>query len=112
MTLEILFNWPLGLDSARVSFGVPNIEDSKYHYRIGVVLDEEHGKIRYHKSNWISNGEAKKGIVFNVKRGDKVVIERKSKESQDTEARNIFDINKEWPNNAYGSNSVCRLWYF
>ena len=56
--------------------------------------------------------EMKKEITFDVKRGDKVVVERKKKYAEKTETRNMWDIDEEWPAETHGASMTVILWYF
>lgn len=110
MNLSITFNWPPP-DHARVSFGTPNIKDKDWEFRIGVVTQEDKDKIYWLKPGWFS-GEIEKEIIFDVERGSKVVVERKRKNAEKAETRNIWDINREWPAEAQGASSTVIPWYF
>lgn len=110
MSINILFNWPPGQDSARIILGSPNVNDKEFDFRIGVILKNNADKI-YWQKEWIS-GEDIQDIAFNVKRGDKIVVERKQRNKQDSETRNTWDIDKEWPSTATGATSTNTPWNF
>lgn len=111
MKLSIDFNWPKS-NSAHVSIGMPNIKDKEWDFRIGIVQKDKSDIICWIKPGWFSGDEMEKEITLDVKRGDKVVVERKKKGAEKTETRNTWDIDKEWPLEAHGASMTNIPWYF
>ena len=111
MDISILFNWPPAQDSARVSFGGPTIDDMEYEFRVGVIKKDEQNKIYWLKPGWVHAPDIHQ-IKFDVKTGEKIVVEKKRKGDEKITTRNIWDIEKEWPEKAAGGASVNVPWTF
>ncbi len=112
MNLTINFNWPTGEDSASVEMAGPNLEDANLEFRIGVVPKEHPNKIAWHNAGWTTGDREMEQIVFRVRHGDKVVVERKKKGEERIETRSEWDISAEWPPEAHGSAMTVVPWYF
>lgn len=112
MNLYIHFNFPPGENSAFVEMGFPSAEDERIEFRAGVVLEDDCDKIFWHKAGWVPGNEIFRKINFNVKKGDKVVVERRLLGHEGADTRNIWDINDEWLANVSGSNTVIAHWCF
>ena len=111
MNLTIHFNWPPACDSARVILGTPSTNDVGIDFRVGVIPHDETDKIYWAKPGWFA-GELQEELTFDVKRDDKLVVERKTTGSDKIATRNIWDINKEWPVTAHGESMTVVPWYF
>ncbi len=98
MKLSITYNWPLGEDCAQISLGGPNIEDSKYQFRIGLIDNERSGG--WLKAGWTESNDTNK-LKASVKRGWKIRIEKKDKINNEVIAHEI-DLDREWPSDAQG----------
>lgn len=105
MTLNFLYNWPTETNHARISFGSPNVEDPKYLFRIGVIKKGDESKVYWQgPSEWFSvdkPGSAEK-IVFDVERGDKIILNRKYKDTEEINLNGSWDTDVEWPAEAQG----------
>lgn len=110
MNLSIHFNWPPP-DSARVHMGSPNLSDKDWEFRIGVNPKDKKNIIYWVKPGWFV-GENMKEIIFDVNRGDEVVVERKRKDSDKVETRNTWNIDEHWPAEAHGPSLTIIPWYF
>lgn len=108
MRFSVDFNWSPG--SARVSVGEITVKDKDVEFRVGVVQESETDKIYWVKPGWFS-GEPEEEIKFDVKRGDRVVVERRSKGDEKPMTRNIWDIASEWPAEAHGPSFTHVPWY-
>lgn len=103
MKVSIFYNWPLGKDSARVSLGIPNVEDVKYEFRVGYI--DEQGQGGWLEPGWVGHDEIVKLDGF-VKRNWKVRIEKRDKATEEIVLRQEIDCVKEWPTEAGGATSV------
>ncbi|MCC7004815.1 hypothetical protein IT397_02775 [Candidatus Nomurabacteria bacterium] len=111
MKLSIDFNWTLQTDSARVALGMFNIKDKDYEFHVGIVKKEEKNKIYWLKPGWFSC-DIKEEITFDVRRVDKIVIERKKKKTDKIQKIGMWDIEKEWPPEAHGASFTNVPWFF
>jgi len=111
MNLTINFNWPTGENSASVEMAQPNVNDIDMEFRVGVVPKEHPDKIAWHNSGWVVGDRDMKRVVFRVKQGDKVVVERKKKGEEEIQTRNEWDVNEEWPTEAHGAAMTVVPWY-
>lgn len=112
MRINIQFNWPMGQDAAGVEIGQPNSEDNNIDFRIGVVPKDQHDKIYYQHVGWIYGQQIASNIKFTVSRGDRVVVERRNHGNEEILTTNVWDIDKEWPREAYGPSLTFAPWYF
>lgn len=108
MRLSIDFNWPP--NSARVSLGAPNVNDIECEFRIGVIPRDQTNKIHWIEPGWFK-GDQDDNVTFDLTRGDKVVVEKRKREDQSEHAKNIWDIDKEWPPEAVGDSFTNVPWY-
>jgi len=100
MKLSILYNWPLGKESARVSLGFPNIEDNKYQFRLGII--DCKGSGGWVKPGWVSSNDAIK-LNASIEKDWKIRLEKKLG-STDVPVVYEFDCSKDWPSGASGSS--------
>ena len=112
MNLNITFNWPTGEDSASVEMGQPNVNDKDMEFRVGAVQKERPDRIAWHVSGWVLGDRDMGRVTFRVRRGDKVVVERRKKDGQKTETRTEWNIDDEWPPEARGAALTVVPWYF
>src|SRR3989344_4400745 len=112
MNLTINFNWPTGEDSASVEVSQPNVNDADTEFRVGVIPKEHSGKIAWHNSGWGVGDRDMERIVFLVKQGDKVLVERRKKGEEKVQTRNEWDINEHWPAEAHDATMTVVPWYF
>jgi hypothetical protein len=112
MQISISFNWPIDQKSARVKFGAFNVEDKKYLLKVGVIAKTDPEHVRWLKAEFLDN-EMLGELEFDVERGDKVVVQKFSKDNT-TNAIGSFtwDINEKWPPKATGATSVDIPWTF
>ena len=103
MKLSIFYNWPLGENSARVSLGMPNIDDSKYQFRIGLI--DGQGSGGWLHPGWVNDGDVSK-IDGYVKKDWKILIEKKDKANDKIVARHEINCANDWPPEAEGGSSV------
>lgn len=103
MKISILYNFPLGENSARVSLGVPNIEDAKYEFRIGLIDEQGYGG--WLQPGWVTYDKVSE-IDGLVKRDWKIRIEKRDPLTGEIVTRNEIDCSKEWPSEAGGATLV------
>ena len=111
MDISILFNWPPGQSSARVSFCGPTVDDLECEFQVGVIKKNKGDKIYLLKPGWVDAKNIHE-IKFDVRIGEKVVVEKKKKGTDEILTRNVWDIEKKWPANASGPSSVSVPWSF
>ena len=106
MTITFSYNWPPGGNFVRLSFGMANVKDSSFVFRVGIVRKSDQTKVFWQgKTEWFSHKGIEQ-ITFDVERGDKIVVDKKSKDDSKNELRNSWDTDKEWPAEAYGSSLI------
>jgi hypothetical protein len=103
MKLSLFYNWPVGENSVRVSLGMPNIEDNKYLFRLGLI--DEQGSGGWINPGWVNFNEISKLDSY-AKRDWKIRIEKKEKEADHITAKLEIDCSKEWPLDAQSGSSV------
>jgi hypothetical protein len=103
MKISIFYNWPLGEDSARVSLGMPSEEDIKYQFRLGVIEGTDSGG--WINPGWVNHDQIDQ-LSTSIKKGWKIKLEKKDKETGKVEAIPGIDSLQEWPNDATGETSV------
>lgn len=111
MDISILFNWPPDKDSARVSLAGPTIDDTGHEFRVGIIKKSEKDKIYWLKPGWVDAKNIHE-IKFDMRIGEKVVVEKKKKGGEEILTRNMWDIEEKWPEKAYGETSVSIRWSF
>ena len=112
MQISISFNWPIGTNSARVSFGAFNVEDPNHLVKVGVItkIDPEH--VHWLKAEFLDVGMLS-GMTFDVERGDKVVVQKYAKDDKITPIGSYtWDINEKWPAEATGKTTTDIPWTF
>ena len=105
MTLDILFNWPLGENSARFSLGAPSINDRGHRFRIGIIEKSDKAVVKWLAPGWVSYGETQKLDGF-IKKGDIIIVEKQDETTNKPVARISVDSEKEWAAEADGVSSV------
>jgi hypothetical protein len=103
MKLNILYNFPLGENSAQVTLGMASADDSKYQFRIGLI--DGQGSGGWLKPGWVNHDgvDSLKGMV---KKDWKIRLEKKEKGTDNIVARHEIDCSKEWPVEAEGASCV------
>ncbi len=109
MKISILFNWPPGENSARVSVGRQTQEDTEKNFRVGIVPKGERDKISWLKNDSIINDRIDE-FTTDVSRGDKVVVDLIEKTG--ASKRSVWDTEEKWPIEAMGASSTEVPWYF
>jgi hypothetical protein len=100
MQLTILYNWPIGEDSARVSLGMSNIEDKNYQFRLSILSKKDNGNDEWLIPGWVNDNEVNKLDAL-IKKASFIRVERINKETKEIK-RYQFDCSKEWPPEASG----------
>ena len=111
MRLLILFNWPPGQNSARISFTLSTLEDEKFKFRAGVAKKEDGERIFWLKDDWV-DFNILNSFEFDVGFYDKIIIEKKNKSTGEITYRHIWEIEKEWPAGASNRSQVQKIWVF
>jgi hypothetical protein len=104
MKLSILYNWPLGENSARASLGMANIEDANREFRIGVINqgDDPSGWLQ---PGWASPDQLVTSNVL-VKRSSILKVEVRNTDTQEVIGRYEWNCSELWPPEAGGVTSV------
>lgn len=102
----------MGRDSAHVTLGQENVNDQNKEFRLGVLPKEHPGKVWWHESGWMRCSETDQDTSTYVKKGDKVVVERRELGKEEIERMGLWDIAEQWPAEAYGPSTVVVPWYF
>jgi len=106
MNISFQYNWPPGNKYVRISFGMANVEDSKYLFRAGLVKRSAKTKVYWQgPAEWLTHEQLKE-IKFDVERGDLVVVDKQDKDTGETVLRHRWDTEKDWPSEAYGASST------
>ncbi|MFH1171918.1 MAG: hypothetical protein V1778_05295 [bacterium] len=112
MQITISFNWPPATESARVFFGSFNIEDPNFLVKVGVITKADPVHVRWLKAQFLDN-DMLNDLTFDVKRGDKVVVEKYAKENKTTPVGSYsWDTGEKWPPEANGGTSTDIPWAF
>lgn len=109
MKISILFNWPPGENSARVTVGRQTQEDSEKKFKVGVVPKGEKDKILWLRKDPIIDDKIDE-FVMDVTRGDKIVVDVIEKTG--SSKRGVWDTAEKWPAEATGESSTEVPWYF
>ncbi|GEM_PF-4693442 len=99
MKLNILYNFPLGENSARISLGMPSVDDKKYQFRIGLI--DGQGSGGWLKPGWVNHDDVAT-LDGMVKKDWKIRLEKKDRDTGEVVARHEIDCSKEWPAEAQG----------
>ncbi len=110
MKLNMRFNWPLGENSAYVSVGMPNIDDLKKEFKIGVIPKAHPKEIQWQDLGWIPGNEIDAKMEFRVDRGDKVVLQYGDLGTNKAEGGITIDSEEEWPMEAQGAAVTDMSW--
>jgi hypothetical protein len=104
MKLSLLYNWPIGEDSARASLGMGNVEDAKHDFRIGVINkgDDPSGWL---VPSWASADEITKLNPI-VKRSSAIRVEVRDHDTQEVIGSYEWNCSELWPPEAGGATSV------
>lgn len=86
------------------------MEDANFDFRIGLVSKEHPDKVRWHVNDWVSGLDM--DVTLTAVRTDRVVIEKRSKNSSEIDTRTKWDISEEWPAEAQGATMVNSGWTF
>lgn len=106
------YNWPPAMNYVRVTLGPANIKDKGYVFRMGVIKKDDKTKIYWQGGAvWLFH-EKVRGVTFDVKRGDNVVVDKKNIETQNFENRILWDTEKRWPDEASGPSTTVIPYYF
>lgn len=111
MDISILFNWPPGQNSARVSFNGSTIDDIEHEFRVGIIKNNEGNKIYWLKPGWVDSDSVNQ-IKFDAYSGEKIIVEKRKKGAPEILTRNMWDIAEKWPAEASGASSVSIPWSF
>lgn len=103
MKLTILYNFPLGEDTARVSLGSPNVEDKNFQFRLGLI--DGQGLGGWMKPGWVNHDEVGR-LDYMVKRDWKIRLGKKDKRTGAIATRYEIDCSSEWTANAQGASCV------
>lgn len=109
MQLSILYNWPMGEDSARVSLGMANIDDIKYQYKLTILDKNDKGEDRWFTLGYVNHDEVHKLDTF-AKRTSIVRVHKMSKDGDYSGNDYKFYLSKDWPLEASGA-SVTHVSY-
>ena len=109
MKISILFNWPPGENSARVSVGRQTQEDAEKSFKVGIVPNGERDKIVWLKDAPIIDDGIDE-YTTDVVRGDKIVVDLIDKTGKSK--RDFWDTDEKWPIEATGVSSTEVPWYF
>lgn len=105
----MLFNWPPGENSVRVTVSRQTAEDAEKNFRVGAVPKGERDKISWFKIDPIIDDGIDE-FTIDVSRGDKVVVDVIEKIG--TVKRGTWDTDEKWPPEAAGASSTEVPWYF
>jgi len=104
MDISFQYNWPPGNKFIRVSFGPGNIKDPDYLFRIGVVKEADLRKVYWQgPEEWNTNDQLV-AVKFDAEKGDKIVLDRKDKQTDSINLKHSWDTAEEWPPQAYGGS--------
>lgn len=111
MRLSIHFNWPPATSSARISFGLPNVEDENYSFNVGVIEASNPNIVKWLKSEHINSVGVNK-MEFDVGRDSKIVVQKLDKNTKAPLGEHIWDVDHYWPPQAVGGTSTEIPWDF
>ena len=111
MTFNVLFNWPVGEDSARFSLGMPNAADAGHQFRVGIKEKDTPDEVKWLSPGWVNYGEIVKVDGY-LKKGDQLIVERRLKETQAVNGRIVFDSANHWPAAAVDGSAVSQNFTF
>jgi len=109
MQLSILYNWPIGENSARVSLGMANIDDVKYQYKLTILDKNDKGEDWWFTLGYVNHDEVHKLDTF-AKKSSIVRIHKMSKVGGYSGSDYQFYLSKDWPPEA-GGTSVTTINY-
>lgn len=110
MTIFAHYNAPLDQQSATIGLGMPNIEDSNFIFRVGIIKKTSPNEVRWVLPEWMSVQEAV-AMKIVVTRDDTVLFDKK-RIGGDKFARNKLDIGSAWPVDAAGATSTTVNYLF
>ncbi|MBI2109526.1 MAG: hypothetical protein HYT93_05190 [Parcubacteria group bacterium] len=106
MTIYFHYNWPTVHNSISISFGLANVVDQDYLFRVGVVPTSDKENIYWQGDKEWHTFEELNDTHFAVTRGDKVVVDKKQHDGDKVEDRCLWDTNEDWPIGAQGGTST------
>ncbi len=110
MTIFAHYNAPLDQQSATIGLGMPNVEDSNFMFRVGVIKKAIPNEVRWVLPEWMSMEQAVTTKII-VTREDTVLFDKK-KVGDEKFARNKMDIGSAWPVGATGATSTTVNYLF
>lgn len=104
MQLSILFNYPLGQDSARISIGAANISDSNYQFRFS-ILSSQNESDQWLSPGWVNHNDISK-LEGYIKKTSVIRLEKRDQNSNEIVKRYEWICSNIWPGEADGNAVV------